>query len=138
MAENENSKDLLSVLWAGADILRGKMDANEYKNYLLGIVFYKYLSDSFLTHVYDLLNNKEPENMTVCPESIRRSFFYRGRRGTSRGHQGKLSLYDRPRTYIHQNCGGGEQQRIPARNAAKGVQQRSAVRQHICKPFCRR
>ena len=37
MAENENSKDLLSVLWAGADILRGKMDANEYKNYLLGI-----------------------------------------------------------------------------------------------------
>ncbi|MFA5659096.1 MAG: type I restriction-modification system subunit M N-terminal domain-containing protein, partial [Oscillospiraceae bacterium] len=26
-------------------MLRGKMDANEYKNYLLGIVFYKYLSD---------------------------------------------------------------------------------------------
>ena len=41
MPANENSKDLLSVLWAGADILRGKMDANEYKNYLLGIVFYK-------------------------------------------------------------------------------------------------
>lgn len=40
MAENENSKDLLSVLWAGADILRGKMDANEYKNYLLGIPRY--------------------------------------------------------------------------------------------------
>lgn len=39
MAENENSKALLNVLWAGADILRGKMDANEYKNYLLGIVF---------------------------------------------------------------------------------------------------
>ena len=34
MPANENSKDLLSVLWAGADILRGKMDANEYKNYL--------------------------------------------------------------------------------------------------------
>lgn len=63
MAENENSKELLSVLWAGADILRGKMDANEYKNYLLGIVFYKYLSDTFLTHVYDLLYNKIPENM---------------------------------------------------------------------------
>lgn len=66
MAENENSKDLLSVLWAGADILRGKMDANEYKNYLLGIVFYKYLSDTFLTHVYDLLYNEVPENMTVA------------------------------------------------------------------------
>ena len=48
MAETENSKDLISVLWSGADILRSKMDANEYKDYLLGIVFYKYLSDSFL------------------------------------------------------------------------------------------
>ena len=66
MAENENRKDLLSVLWEGADILRGKMDANEYKNYLLGIVFYKYLSDTFLTHVYDLLHNETPENMTVA------------------------------------------------------------------------
>ena len=42
MAEQENSKDLISVLWSGADVLRSKMDANEYKNYLLGIVFYKY------------------------------------------------------------------------------------------------
>ena len=24
-------KDLLSVLWSGADVLRGKLDANEYK-----------------------------------------------------------------------------------------------------------
>ena len=36
---DNNSKDLISVLWSGADILRSKMDANEYKNYLLGIVF---------------------------------------------------------------------------------------------------
>ena len=36
------SKDLLQVLWSGADELRGKMDANEYKTYLLGLVFYKY------------------------------------------------------------------------------------------------
>lgn len=69
MAENENSKELLSVLWTGADILRGKMDANEYKNYLLGIVFYKYLSDTFLTHVYDLLYNKIPENMAAAQKA---------------------------------------------------------------------
>ena len=42
VAELENNKDLMSVLWSGADVLRSKMDANEYKNYLLGIVFYKY------------------------------------------------------------------------------------------------
>ena len=28
MADN---KDLLNVLWSGADVLRGKMDANEFK-----------------------------------------------------------------------------------------------------------
>ena len=49
------SKDLLQVLWNGADVLRGKMDANEYKTYLLGLVFYKYLSDSYLSKAYDLL-----------------------------------------------------------------------------------
>ena len=74
MAETENSKDLLSVLWAGADILRGKMDANEYKNYLLGIVFYKYLSDTFLTHVYDLLNDKKPESMTEAQVAYEQAY----------------------------------------------------------------
>ena len=74
MAENENSKDLLSVLWAGADILRCKMDANEYKNYLLGIVFYKYLSDTFLTHVYDLLYNQKPESMAQAQKAYEEIF----------------------------------------------------------------
>ena len=58
-----DSKDLLQVLWSGADVLRGKMDANEYKTYLLGLVFYKYLSDSYLSKVYDLLNDKLPESL---------------------------------------------------------------------------
>lgn len=58
-----DSKDLLQVLWNGADVLRGKMDANEYKTYLLGLVFYKYLSDSYLEKAYDLLNDEEPETM---------------------------------------------------------------------------
>lgn len=63
MVETENSKDLISVLWSGADILRSKMDANEYKDYLLGIVFYKYLSDSFLIKVYDLLYDEKPGSL---------------------------------------------------------------------------
>lgn len=57
MADN---KDLLNVLWSGADVLRGKMDANEYKTYLLGLVFYKYLSDTYLAKAYDLLNDESP------------------------------------------------------------------------------
>lgn len=32
MAEIERGKDLISVLWSGADILRSKMDANKVTN----------------------------------------------------------------------------------------------------------
>lgn len=71
MAEVENSKDLISVLWSGADILRSKMDANEYKDYLLGIVFYKYLSDSFLIKVYDLIYDEKPENLMAALDVYR-------------------------------------------------------------------
>lgn len=60
MADN---KDLLNVLWSGADVLRGKMDANEYKTYLLGLVFYKYLSDTYLAKAYDLLNDESPDSL---------------------------------------------------------------------------
>ena len=48
-------------LWASADILRGKMDASEYKNYLLGLVFYKYLSDLELRATYEEANGKPKE-----------------------------------------------------------------------------
>lgn len=71
MAELENSRDLISVLWSGADILRSKMDANEYKDYLLGIVFYKYLSDSFLIKVYDLIYDEKPQNLKAALEAYR-------------------------------------------------------------------
>ena len=69
MAELEKSRDLISVLWSGADILRSKMDANEYKDYLLGIVFYKYLSDSFLIRAYDLIYDEKPQSLKAALEA---------------------------------------------------------------------
>ena len=35
----------------------------------MGIVFYKYLSDTFLTHVYDLLYNKKPDTITEAQKA---------------------------------------------------------------------
>ncbi len=70
MAE-QNSKDLISVLWSGADILRSKMDANEYKDYLLGIVFYKYLSDRFLIKTYDLIFDSKPQSLKEALDAYR-------------------------------------------------------------------
>lgn len=49
------SKTLSQALWNSADILRSKMDANEYKTYLLSLVFYKYLSDKMLLKASELL-----------------------------------------------------------------------------------
>ncbi|MGN8503987.1 type I restriction-modification system subunit M [Helicobacter pylori] len=37
--------ELYSSLWAGADSLRGGMDTSEYKNYVLNLLFLKYISD---------------------------------------------------------------------------------------------
>ncbi|MGX7013714.1 type I restriction-modification system subunit M [Vagococcus silagei] len=55
---SNNSKTLFQALWNSADILRSKMDASEYKNYLLGLVFYKYLSDRMLCFAVDMLEEK--------------------------------------------------------------------------------
>ena len=59
----EKTKELSSALYSAADALRSKMDANEYKDYLLGIVFYKYLSDSFLIKVYDMICDDKPKSL---------------------------------------------------------------------------
>ena len=40
-----NKQQLAATLWASANDLRGKMDASEYKNYILGFLFYKFLSE---------------------------------------------------------------------------------------------
>ena len=40
---------LEKTLWAAADKLRANMDAAEYKHVVLGLIFLKYISDSFET-----------------------------------------------------------------------------------------
>lgn len=40
-----DKQQLETKLWAIANELRGNMDANEFKNYILGFIFYKYLSE---------------------------------------------------------------------------------------------
>ena len=61
MSNYQNS--LESKLWAIADVLRGNMDANEFKNYILGFIFYRYLSEKLEIHL-----NKELEmdNLTFA------------------------------------------------------------------------
>ena len=40
-----NKQQLASKIWSGANALRGKVSADAYKDYMLGFVFYKYISN---------------------------------------------------------------------------------------------
>ncbi|WP_259266408.1 type I restriction-modification system subunit M [Bacillus sp. JUb91] len=53
--------ELNQRLFSAADNLRSKMDASEYKNYLLGLIFYKYLSDKLLEKVVELADESSEE-----------------------------------------------------------------------------
>jgi type I restriction enzyme M protein len=47
---DEQKRKLEQKLWAIADTLRGKMNADEFRDYILGFIFYKYLSERL--HLY--------------------------------------------------------------------------------------
>ena len=44
------TEEIKKMLWASADKLRANMDPAEYKHVVLGLIFLKYISDSFQTH----------------------------------------------------------------------------------------
>ena len=58
-------KELESALFSAADALRSKMDANEYKNYLLGIIFYKYLFSSCFHIIHDIFTLTQSINFII-------------------------------------------------------------------------
>ena len=41
-----NKQQLASKIWESANQMRSKIEANEYKDYILGFIFYKFLSDT--------------------------------------------------------------------------------------------
>ena len=43
--QRQQQAELQKNLWSIADDLRGNMDANEFKNYILGMIFYRFLSE---------------------------------------------------------------------------------------------
>lgn len=66
----QTSQGLYQALWNSADVLRSKMDANEYKSYLLGMVFYKYLSDKLLFFVAETMG-EETEDLEQALNTYR-------------------------------------------------------------------
>jgi type I restriction enzyme M protein len=50
------SQDFKQVLWKSADKLRAQMDAAEYKHIVLGLIFLKYISDTFVKQQENVRN----------------------------------------------------------------------------------
>ena len=55
---------LAETLWKSADTLRGQIDAAEYKHVVLGLLFLKYISDSFESRRDDLKIELEKDGIT--------------------------------------------------------------------------
>lgn len=53
------ANELSQKLWAIANDLRGQMDASEFKNYILGVIFYRYLSERTEMYMTDLPKNDD-------------------------------------------------------------------------------
>ena len=56
----ENNKQLEQQLWNIANTLRGKMGADDFRDYILGFIFYKYLSEKMHRYANDIL---EPDGI---------------------------------------------------------------------------
>lgn len=81
-----NKQQLANKIWASANKMRSKIDANEYKDYILGLIFYKFLSDNEVAHLKrsgwteedlpDLVEDYEDEDMALTIEDCKRSIGY--------------------------------------------------------------
>ncbi|THJ67576.1 SAM-dependent DNA methyltransferase [Arthrobacter echini] len=56
-------KELKDTLWKAADKLRGSMDASQYKDVILGLVFLKYVSDAFEERQTQIVAELEAEGL---------------------------------------------------------------------------
>ena len=66
---------LKSFLWEAANILRGKIDSSDYKHYILGLLFYKRLSDNFKED-YDKQVKEVGEVVAKNPDMYKGSRFF--------------------------------------------------------------
>ena len=69
------TQDLEKTLWATADKLRNNMDAAEYKHIVLGLIFLKYISDSF-DELYERLSKDKLSNPEDKDEYLAENVFY--------------------------------------------------------------
>ena len=69
-----NKQQLASKIWESANKMRSKIEANEYKDYILGFIFYKFLSNKELKTLYNMgfTNDDIKSDLNEDHEQIRK------------------------------------------------------------------
>jgi len=75
MSEQINQEEINGILWKACDTFRGAVDASDYKNYILVMLFLKYLSDVFKDH-YEKLQEQYGDNEEMILRKMRRERFH--------------------------------------------------------------
>lgn len=75
-----NKQQLASKIWESANKMRSKIEANEYKDYILGFIFYKFLSDKEVKYlkqndwtdadIKNDLNEDDPETVASIQKNV--------------------------------------------------------------------
>ena len=65
----EQKQQLEQQLWNIANTLRGKMDADEFRDYILGFIFYKYLSEKLYLYANTLLEEEDIKDFAKIDEN---------------------------------------------------------------------
>lgn len=61
----EQKKQLEQQLWNIANTLRGKMNADEFRDYILGFIFYKYLSERIEMYADEILKQDKVKYLDI-------------------------------------------------------------------------
>ena len=65
-----NKQQLANKIWASANKMRSKIDANEYKDYILGLIFYKFLSDNEVNYILKDMKGATDEDKQAALENL--------------------------------------------------------------------
>ncbi|MCA9886095.1 MAG: type I restriction-modification system subunit M N-terminal domain-containing protein, partial [Anaerolineae bacterium] len=60
-----NQDEINSILWKACDTFRGTIDPSEYKNYILVMLFLKYISDVWQDRYAELMEKYNGDQMRV-------------------------------------------------------------------------
>jgi type I restriction enzyme M protein len=66
---DDQKKNLEQQLWNIANTLRGKMGADEFRDYILGFIFYKYLSERMLLYANQILKEDGLDYMQIAEDT---------------------------------------------------------------------